>query len=208
MIDPYRMIVVNIVSSIVFLGGLLVYKYIFPKKKINLFFLLIILSLLPLISLLRAGAYESGDFNIHVRRTIEFYDLLKEGILMPTWAGNFNGTFGYPIFGFNYTLPYYLTSFVHILGFSFISSMKILIGLCFILSGIFMYVFSKNLFKNDLAAFSVSVLYLFNPYHLIITHFKIPIGEILAYSLIPLVFYFINKYLNKKQIIFIIWSGT
>ena len=70
-----------------------------------------------------------------------------------------------------------------------------------------MYFFSKNFFKSDLSAFLASIFYLFTPYHLISLHFKITIGEIIAYTLIPLVFYFIQELLTSKKPIYFLLSG-
>ncbi len=207
MIDPYRMVFINISASFLIFFGAIFYRFIYPKKKINFFVLLLIISILPIISIFRAGAYESGDFNIHVRRAMEFYSLLSQGNLMPTWAADLNATYGYPLFAFNYTLPYYIISLFHYLGFSFIASLKLFLASNLVLSGIFMYLFSKNFFKSSLAAFCASIFYLFTPYHLISLHFKITIGEILAYIFIPLVFYFSSKFLTDKKIIHLLLSG-
>lgn len=207
MLDPYRMVVVNIIASTLVLAVTLFYRFIYPKKKINLFILLLFISVLPIISIFRTGAYESGDFNIHIRRAMEFYSLFSQGNFMPTWAGDLNATYGYPLYAFNYTLPYYIISFFHLLGFSFIASLKLFLASTFVLSGIFMYVFSKNLLKNSLAGFTASIFYLFTPYHLISLHFKVTIGEILAYTLIPLVFYFVNKFLVNKKTLYFLLSG-
>jgi len=208
MFDPYKMIVVNIASLFILISGLLIYKFIFPKQKINLFFLLILISILPIISIFRNGGYESGDFNIHIYRTMAFYDSLTDGNIMPSWAKDLNATYGYPLFILNYPLPYYLLSFLHFLGLGFIESMKIFLALNIILSGIFMYLFSQKLLKNSLAAFTASIFYIFTPYHLIDIHFKIAIGEILAFTILPLVFFFIQKYYEKKDFTFLLWTGT
>lgn len=207
MLDPYRMVVINLIASVLVLAGTLFYKFIYPRKKINLFVLLIIISILPIISIFRTGTYESGDFNIHVRRAMEFYSLLSQGNIMPTWAADLNATYGYPLFAFNYTLPYYIISLFHLLGFSFIASLKLFLASAFVLSGILMYLFSKNFFKNSLAAFCTSIFYLFTPYHLISLHFKITIGEILAYTFIPLALCFTSKFLEGKKIIYLLLSG-
>lgn len=198
--DPYKMIVVSIASSFMLFGGLFFYKRIFPKRKINLLLLLIFISVLPIISIFRSGVYESGDFNIHIYRTIDFYKSLSEGILFPSWAGNLNALYGYPLFIFNYTLPYYLISFFHLIGLSFILSMKLFLALNLILSGIFMFLFSKKVFGKDLPAFITSIFYVFAPYHLIDLHFKVVIGEILFFTILPLVFLFIEKLKDKPTL--------
>lgn len=201
MLDPHKMVLVNFIGLTVISAATLFYRFIFPKRNINLFVLLILITILPIINIFRAGVYESGDFNIHLYRTLAFYDSLKEGNIMPSWAKDLNATYGYPLFTLNYSLPYYLISFFHFIGFTFIASLKIFLSLSLVLSGIFMYMFSKSLFKNNLAAFSSSIFYIFAPYHLISIHFKATIGEVLSFTLLPLVFFLINK-LNFGKIIF------
>lgn len=205
MIDPYRMVVVNIVASGLLLAGTIIYRFIYPKRKINLFFLLILISILPLISIFRNGDYESGDFNIHIYRMMSFYDSLMEGNLMPSWAAELNATYGNPLFIFNYSLPYYGVSFFHLIGFSFIMSMKIYLALTFFFSGIFMYLWIRKLMRNDLAAFTSSIFYLFNPYHLIDVHFRATLGESTIFTLVPLLLFFLTIYLKEKKIIYLVF---
>ncbi len=207
MFDPYRMVLVNVIGSLVIVLIAFIYRYIYPKKKINLFYLLISFSIIASISIFRKGAYESGDFNIHIYRSMEFYKSLMEGNIMPSWAPNLNATYGYPLFIFNYALPYYFISLFHFLGLSFVSSLKVFLFSNMILSGIFIFIFIQNKFKNDLVSFASSMFYVFTPYHLISVHFKITIGEVLAYTLVPLCFLFIDKFLEKNKTAFLISSG-
>jgi hypothetical protein len=168
----------------------------------------IILSFLPIISIARPGVYESGDFIIHVQRSMSFYASLSEGNIFPSWAGDVNATYGLPLFVFNYTLPYYFISFFHYLGLNFVNSVKIFLALSYVLSGILMYKFSAKLLKNDLAAFASSIFYLFVPYHLIDMHFKTVVGEHLAFTILPLLFLFILKINeDKNKITWTILSG-
>ncbi len=202
MSDPYKMVFINLICLLLIAGSILIFKLIYPKKKINFFLLTVIFSIPLIISIFRPGSYESGDFTIHIYRSIEFYRSLQEGIFMPSWAGGLNATYGYPLFIFNYPLPYYLIGFFHFLGFSFVLSLKIFLALNIVLSGIFMFLFTKNLFKNNLAAFTASIFYLFAPYHLIDVHFKIVIGEILIYTFLPLLFFFTYKQVKKANSLF------
>ncbi|OGH11515.1 MAG: hypothetical protein A2684_03000 [Candidatus Levybacteria bacterium RIFCSPHIGHO2_01_FULL_36_15b] len=207
MLDPYRMIVVNLALLTVLGGCILFYKLFFKNKKINLFYILIFLAIISSISIFRTGAYESGDFNIHIYRSMEFYRSLSEGIIMPSWAANLNATFGYPLFIFNYSLPYYFISALHFIGLSFINSLKVFLAANLVLSALFMYIFVQNKFKNDLASFASGVFYLFFPYHLISVHFKVTIGEILAFTLIPLLFLFLDKFTRENKNYFLVLSG-
>lgn len=195
--QPYKMVLANITTSSLLLILILFYRYIYPKRRINLFALTILISLLPIISILRIGDYESGDFNTHVYRSMSFYNALLDGQFMPSWASELNANYGYPLFIFLNPLLYYLVSLFHFIGFTFISSMKILLAISFVFSGVFMYLFTKSIFKNDLAAFTTSVFYLFTPYHLLDLHFRVAVGETLFFTLLPLFMFFIHRLINN-----------
>ncbi len=192
MVDPYKMVAINITAVLFLSLGVLFYRYIYPKKNINLLMLLILTSLLPLISLLRIGTYESGDLSQNVFKSMEFYSSLQEGSFIPRWAGDLNATFGYPLFIFIYPLPYYIISFFHFVGFSFIASIKLLIAFSFILSGIGMFLFVKEDF-SDFPAFVASIFYLYSPYHLIDMHLRVSIGEVVSFAILPLNLLLANK---------------
>lgn len=204
MSDPYKMVFANLILAAIVFAGTFIYLFIYPKKKINLFPLLLIISILPIVSIFRAGDYESGDFNIHIYRIMSFYDSLSEGNIMPSWAGELNATYGNPLFIFNYSLPYYFVSFFHFIGTSFISSMKIYLGLTMYLSGIYMYMWVKKMTNNQLAAFTSAIFYLFNPYHLIDVHFRATLGESTIFSLVPLLLFTITSYIKDKKLIYLV----
>ena len=191
--DPYRMIVVNLIFSTLLLLGIIAYKYVYPKRNINLFFLLILVSFLPLISVLREGSYESGDLSLHAGLAMSFYESLKEGVFIPRWSSEMIYGYGYPLFLFAYPLPYYLTAFFHFLGFSFVNSLKIILAFSFITSGITMYFFIKEEIKNKFSAFIAALFYLFSPYHLVDLHFRVAIGEVIAFAILPFCFLTIKK---------------
>lgn len=199
MSDPLRLVYVNIIALLSLITFFSTYRFIFPKKTIPFVVLLLFISLLLCTSLLRTGAFESGDFNIHLYRSIAFYDALKEGVFMPSWAKDLNATYGYPLFIFNYPLPYYIICFFHWIGFSFIASMKLFLGANIVFSGIGMYFLSKKLFNSSLASFTASIFYLFAPYHLIDIHFKGAIGEVLFFTLLPLSFLCMYNLYNKNS---------
>lgn len=195
----YQTVIVSLTTSVLLILILFIQTFIYPKRKLPALTLLILASLLPTVSLFRPGTYESGDFNLHIYRIMSFYDSLREGNIMPSWAAHINGTYGNPIFIFNYSLPYYIVSLFHFLGFSFVISMKFMLGSTYVLSGVFMFLAMKKIVKNEIAAFSASVLYLFNPYHLIDLHFRATPGEMTLFMLAPLLFYFVSSYLESQK---------
>jgi len=196
--DPYRMVLVSLVSSLILAGLLLFYRYIFPKKKINKLVLLLLISILPVISIFRNGTYQSGDLSVHTSYLINFYENLKNGILLPRWAPFLCGGRGCSVFMFEYILPYYFGAIFHLIGFSFLNSIKIVLALSFVFSGLGMYLFLETEF-NAISAFTGSLFYLFAPYHLEDLHFRASVGEVLSFAPLPFVFYFTSLFLKTKK---------
>lgn len=207
MFGPYWMAFFNLISFILVILGTVAYRFLYPKKKLNYLILLLVLSLLPVISIFRIGVYESGDFTQAIYRSMAFTDNLKLGIPIPSWAADLNGGYGYPVFIFIYLVPYYLISLLHLLGFSFILSGKLLFAFSYIFSGIFMFFLLRKMFKNDLAAFSGSIIYLFTPYHLVDLHFRVALAEIIAFVLPPIILFLILKLKETEKLIFILLIG-
>ncbi len=208
MITPYKLVFINLLFLIFLTLLIFIFKIIFPKKKVNPLFLLLLLSLGTSISILRIGSYESGDFNIHAYRSIEFYKNILEGFIYPSWAGDLNALYGLPLFMFNYTLPYYFTTIAHLIGFSFINSLKFFLITNLVLTSLFSYILGLTVFNNNkLHAFVFAILYSFFPYHLISVHYKITLGEISSYTLLPLFFYFVSLTNKTKKNIFLIHSS-
>lgn len=206
MLDPYRMVTINVIASLILLVIFIVVKYVY-KKSLSPLFLLLTISILPVISIFRVGVYESGDFTIHIARSMAFYDALLEGNFLPSWAKDLNATHGYPLFIFNYSLPYYIISFFHFLGFSFITSMKIFLTTAFMLSGVTMYFWTKRIYKKSTAAFMAAIFYTFAPYHLIATHFKVTIGEVLTFALLPFAFHCTYLLYKKPRLPIVMLTG-
>ncbi|HSA84444.1 MAG TPA: 6-pyruvoyl-tetrahydropterin synthase-related protein [Patescibacteria group bacterium] len=202
--EPIKMVVVSLLNVAILTIVLLFYRYVYPKKTIPLLPLLVLIAILPLVSMLRPGSYESGDLSEHIKLSIMFFNELSQGHIIPSWTDLGCSGYGCPVFSFIYILPYYLIAFLHILGFTFVDSTKLFLALSFIASGVTMYLWMKEEF-GEKAGFIAGVFYLFAPYHLVDLHFRNAIGEMAAFALLPLCFLFTKKVLteiNKKWILF------
>src|SRR4030042_2573205 len=202
--ESYLMVVENLILSLILIVGLLFVKYVL-KKEIRLFPLLVAISILPIISIFRAGTYEAGDLSLHITFLYNFFENLKQGILIPQWAGYLCGGYGCPIFMFEYTTPFYIASVYHLIGFSYLNSMKLFLASSYIFSGITMYIFVKDDFGAK-AAFVASLLYLFAPVRFIEMHFRVSVGTDAVFIFVPLAFLFAKKVL-KGQPVFIILNA-
>ncbi len=156
--------------------------------------IVILVSLLPLYAVFRPGTYESGDLSVHASKLIPFYESLKEGHLLPRWAGHLNAGYGYPLFLNTYLTPYYFGSLFVFLGAGYLTAMKLVIASSFILSGLFMYLWIKNWLSSSQAGVVAAIFYLFTPYHLVTMHFRVAIGEVVSFVFIPLVFLGLHKH--------------
>ncbi len=178
----------------------------FKFPKLGSFFFLLLLSLIPLIPLIRPGLPITHDGQDHVARIANFYDSLTEGNIVPRWAENLNWGYGHPILMFLYPLPSYIASLFHVLGISFIDSTKLVFALAFVASGITMYVWLKE-FLRKIPSLGGAVLYLFAPYRFVDLYVRGAIGEHVAFIFPPLVFYFLLK-LSKKYSFLYIAGGS
>lgn len=196
--DPYLTTLINICIALATTAGFLIYRYIYPKKTVNLFLLLLIITIIPILSLFRDGTFRAGDLRAHTAQLIDFYYNLHEGVLFPQWAGDLCGGYGCPVYEIEYILPYYVASFFHVIGFSFLTSLKLVLASSFIASGITMYLWAKEEFGN-MPGFTAAIFYLFAPYHLIDLHFRASIGEVLSFVFIPLLFLFCKRLTETKK---------
>lgn len=177
------------------------------KNKIGIIFLLIIVSIFPILSLFHSGLPLTHDGQDHVARIANFYQSLSEGNLVPRWAGNLNWGYGHPILEFLYPLPSYIASFFHTLGMSLVDSTKIVFATGMILSLLFMYLWLSQ-FLGKYASFFGAVLYTYAPYRFVELYVRGDIGENLAFAFIPLVLYFIYKTYKKPNIQSAILGGV
>lgn len=171
-----------------------------------LWIVLIGISILPLFDLLRPGLPITHDGQDHVARIANFYASLAEGNIVPRWAANLNWGYGHPILMFLYPLPSYVASLIHSIGFSFVDSTKVVFGLAFVLSILFMYMWT-SLAWGVAAGFVAAVLYGFMPYRFIDLYVRGAIGEHMAFVFPPLICYGLYR-LSKEKNGFAPWSFT
>ena len=175
-------------------------------RNLLLFLLVILLGFIPLLNLFTPGFPVTHDGQDHIARIANFYKNLEEGVLIPRWAANLNWGYGHPILMFLYPLSSYITSLFHLLGFSFVDSLKIVFGVTFIASGITMYLWIRN-FLGEVPAFIAGILYLFAPYRFVDLYVRGAIGEHVAFIFPPLVLYFFLK-LSKKYSYWYVIGGS
>lgn len=171
------------------------------KEHIYLF-LAIALTVFALVPL-----FQPGFFTIHddeqIGRLFELDQSLKAGQFPVRIIANLGFGFSYLLFNFYPPFVYYLGEVFHLLSFSYIDSMKIVIGIAFIGSAFFMYKFSKEYF-GKLGGLVSSVLYIYAPYHSIDAYVRGAIPELFSFVFLPAVLWSYKKLSevsNKKFVI-------
>lgn len=145
--------------------------------------------------LFRQGFYVTHDSEPQLARMAAVYRAVIDGDIPARWARSLNYRYGNPSSNFFFPLNGYLSTFLHMIGFSFQDSYKILIGGSLIASTIFFYLWMGELFDKKVALLT-SLFYGLAPYHLLDIFVRGQLGEMLAFAFIPLVFFFIER--NKK----------
>ena len=165
-------------------------KSIISYLQKHVLLVILLLSLLPLVALLKPGLPVTHDGQDHVARIANFYLSLKEGNLVPRWAANLNWGYGHPILMFLYPLPSYIASLFHFIGLNLVDSTKLVFGLAFIASAVTMYIWMNTAFGST-AALLGALLYAFAPYRFVDLYVRGDLGEHVAFVFPPLVFYFL-----------------
>lgn len=155
-------------------------------------YLIISVLIAPLIApLFQSGFFQTDDGNWMVIRLSAFHETLKTGQFPVRFLERLNHGYGYPVLNFLYPLPFYLGEIVHLAGFSFIDSVKLLFGASFIFGGLGMFLWAKK--WGSLPGVVAALVYSFFLYRISDVYSRGSLGESVAFIFIPLVFLFIDK---------------
>lgn len=164
------------------------------------------LSLLALAPLLQSGYFWGAhDARHSVYFLFEFDRVFRDGVLYPRWFPDMTYGYGYPLFNIYGPLAFYVGEFFHLIGFDFVTAVKIVFGLAWMLSGLAMYGFVKRVLKNRNAAFLAGLLYVFMPYHFVDVYVRAALAESVALVFLPLTlwaFYNTVRVGNIRSVLF------
>lgn len=177
----------------------ILYKRFWPFIAI---FILVIPVIIPL--------FHNGFFTMHddeqIARLYELDQSVRAMDIPPRWVSHLGFGFGYPLFNFYPPLVYYFGEFFHLLGFSFINATKIVMGLGFFLSGIFMFLWVKK-YAGILGGIVAATLYVYAPYHGVDLYVRGAFAEFFSFVWIPAVFWSMDKVTEKKNTKWVVISS-
>lgn len=153
------------------------------------------LALIVLPSILTPGKLlcTAVDAGASLYRLHEISWLFDRGILWPRWAPNWSYGYGYPIFTFYGSLAFYPALILHQLGVSLVGAFQAGFWLALVFSGWAAFVWLRSVLGDERAALVGATAYMFVPYHLNATVYRINLPEPWAFVWAPLAFYGLHR---------------
>ncbi|MFH1971208.1 MAG: 6-pyruvoyl-tetrahydropterin synthase-related protein [Patescibacteria group bacterium] len=165
-------------------------------KTLNLkyfWILALVLAIPACLALFRHGFFPTHDY-IYVARIQQMFESLKAVQFPVRWVSGFR--YGEPLYNFYAPLPYYLGALVHLMGFTYLTTAKILYALSFALSGLTMYFLAKKFLQNW-PSLAISVLYVYAPYRSVDIYVRGAMSEAWTFVFFPLIILFTILLLEK-----------
>lgn len=173
-------------------------KLNFLNNNIVIFILLIFLSLPALWALFVPGFYGASD-DIHMAWLYEMEQTIKMGQIPPRYVPNLSFGFGYPLFNFVFPLPFYIGEIFYLVGFSLVDSIKSVFFISSLSSVFFMYLLLRQFLGKQLSLLG-ALVYLYTPYRAVDLYIRGAIGEIVAFTFLPLVLLSVIKLVQSEKI--------
>lgn len=162
------------------------------KKQIIFLSLIILLSVPALLALFHPGFFQTDDGEWMIIRFSSFHEELSNGQFPVRLLGRLNFGYGYPVANFLYPGFLYLAEPLHIAGFTFVDSIKILLGVSIVSSSVFTFLWLSKLFDKT-SSFFGALVYLYFPYHLYDLYRRGSVGEVLALAVLPFVLWQVER---------------
>lgn len=146
--------------------------------------------------------FKQGYFSMHddtqVMRLYEMEKCLADGQIPCRWVSDMGAGYGNPLFNFYPVFPYYLGMVFRSLGLSFITAAKILFGLTFVFSGVFMYQLLRQFFHRW-ASIIGTVFFLYAPYRAVDVYVRGAMTEIWGVVFFPLILLTSYRYVKEGK---------
>ena len=173
----------------------------------KIFILALVFSLPIILPYFNTGYFPTHDGEWAVIRLTDMYREIKDLQIPARFSGYLNFQFGYPLFNFEYPMPYYIGVVLVFLKFGFVNSIKILFASSVILSFFSMFILSKSVWKSNLAGLISAIFYIYVPYRIVDLYVRGSLGESLSFVLFPLILLGIKRLYDNKTILNVIVVG-
>jgi len=167
------------------------------KNKYLFILIVLLISVLSFYRLVRPGYFSMQD-DVQILRLRQMDKCFEDRQIPCRYTPDEGLGYGYPLFNFYPPFPYILGELFHLMGFSFIESIKIVFILGFALAGLGMFLWAK-LFWGDWGGLVSSVFYIFVPYRALDGYVRGALGEFWGLTLFPYLFLFLTLAVFKRK---------
>ena len=164
-----------------------------PDPCLLLTLVISFIAALPLVGPYFVGSH---DGILAVYRFFQFDRSIQDSILLPRWAPDLFFGYGYPFFNFYAPLSYYVAEGLHVVGLGFVGSISGTFALGFVLSGLFMYLFIRDI-GGPWAGALAALAYVFAPYHLVNAHLRGDLAEFFAFVWFPAILWAAGRLVSR-----------
>ncbi|HEY5601130.1 MAG TPA: 6-pyruvoyl-tetrahydropterin synthase-related protein [Patescibacteria group bacterium] len=169
-------------------------------------FLFITLATAPAVSAIAQKGYFPMHDDLQAMRQLQMDKCFSDGQIPCRWVPDMGYGYGYPLFNYYPPFPYYLGEAIHLLGFSFLDTIKVLYILVFLTSGFAMYLLAKE-FWGRLGGIVSAVFYVWAPYHAVDVYVRGAMNEAWAVVFFPAILWSLYKLIVENRWIFVVWSA-
>lgn len=170
-------------------------------------FLLAGFALFVLAPLTAPGYFGLAHDSRHSVYFLQMFDLsMRDGAWYPRWATDMVFGYGYPLWLILAPIPFYAGQAFHLVGFDFVSAVKIVDGLAIFFSALAMFVFASRVLGRN-AGLVAAVAYAYIPYHLVDLYVRAAQAELVAYVFPPLVFWAFYQLAGTRRMRFVSLAG-
>ncbi len=156
-----------------------------------------IVSLIFLLPLLKPGFYTMYD-DMQVVRLWQMDKCFSDFQFPCRWVPDLGLGYGYPIFNYYAPFPYYVMEIVHLLGVSFVESVKIGFILPVVFSSLLFYLFLRFRFKIFPSLLAL-ILFIFTPYKASDLFVRGAMGEIWGMFSVSYLLFSIERYFFRND---------
>ncbi len=163
------------------------------------FSLILLFSIFALAPLTAPGYFIYAHDARHWVYFLQMFDLaIRDGALYPRWATDMVFGYGYPVWVILAPLPFFTGEAFHLVGFDFVSSVKLVYGLALFGSALTMYLFASRVL-GKYAGLVAALAYAYIPYHLVDLYVRSAQDELVGYVFPPLVFWAFYQLAATRQ---------
>lgn len=158
----------------------------------------VIITIPAFISLLNSGYLPMHD-DQHVVRLYLLDQGIRQGSFYPRWVGGLGFSFGYPLYNFYPPLIYYVAEVFHLVGLSYIASIKAVIIVGFIFAAFGIYLLVKKMTKSRVAGILSSTLYTYFFYQAVLIYVRGALAEFFTLAILPFLFLAFHNLANRNN---------